>query len=356
MNQEQQIEKMAEALAREAVTRRLVKQGFGLGDIQKMLPDTVQNMLPTDPAASQAILGGLIGAGGLGATGMLVNSLTAKKKRPLRSLLTGALLGGVGGAALGGLTAPTPKPPERQLPAPSHPIGRLISSTVGAIDDAAPGTFRGTLAGTAMGVGLGRFSAGLPGRAYSLENRGRQLANLLVDLQGRGQVPGGLTLPHGADPAAFARSLQFATQHRGSTTAQQLAAMLTDHNATPIQLPVALPDGTIHQVSIGPGQVRAIRDAGLPQSRGSAIGRFLTGQWGSESWTPRGAGNPFHTPPIPGAPRPRIPIPFTNTGIPIPSSNPIGRAVGARFVLPLAGASLGFWRDMSPRPPAPTTP
>lgn len=95
---ELEIEQTAQRLAEKAAQARLEKRGFGMEDIQKMLP--------TDPMARRALIGGGIGAVGLGTAGLLANTLTARKKRPISSFLTGALLGGAGGATAGALTAP----------------------------------------------------------------------------------------------------------------------------------------------------------------------------------------------------------------------------------------------------------
>lgn len=73
---------------------------------------------PADPQARQALLYSLIGAGGGGAAGTLVNLLTARKKKPFSSFLTGAALGGLGGASAGWLSAN-----------PGQDVGRPVNDT-----------------------------------------------------------------------------------------------------------------------------------------------------------------------------------------------------------------------------------
>lgn len=86
------VEKAAEWLAGREILRRAtghVKASFNVDDVKSFIHD---------PKTLEALKWGLIGAGGLGTAGLAAEAMgSRKKKQPLRSFLTTAILGGLGG-------------------------------------------------------------------------------------------------------------------------------------------------------------------------------------------------------------------------------------------------------------------
>jgi hypothetical protein len=140
----------AELAARQAAARAtrppapLTKAALSLEDLVGRASAWYQGL----PAEAQRplVYGGLGAAGGAG-LGLLSNLAFARRKKPLRSLLAGALLGGGAGAATGWLTTPggttDAERASQAAPAPPGVAGPPPPSTVEALTGAAGSVARG---------------------------------------------------------------------------------------------------------------------------------------------------------------------------------------------------------------------
>lgn len=152
-------------------------------DVMRKQAFDINAYLPTDPAARQALLGGAVGAGGLG-----LAALIGSKKNKLRNALLAGLVGGAGGAGIGYGMYNHQHPPV----APSQKVeaGR-------ALQGAAPSAAAGMAAASGMGMGpvapLAALNAPLLQRL--IEAQGRNLRITGANETVAANPPGTITVP-----------------------------------------------------------------------------------------------------------------------------------------------------------------